>query len=113
MADNNSKEWVTIKVPKDIRDEAREVDRTYGEVMADGLDGSHTNTQSHTQDHTTTNIEGVVKEIKDELSMAADPGVDEEQIVDDVVNRIDELEETVKEATHAAQSAERKVQELR
>jgi len=35
---NDAKEWVTIKVPKDVRDDARDDPRTYGEVMRDGLD---------------------------------------------------------------------------
>lgn len=35
---SNKKEWVTIKIPKETRDAAREDSRTYGEVMADGLD---------------------------------------------------------------------------
>lgn len=31
-------EWVTIKIPETIRDDAREDDRTYGEIMEAGLD---------------------------------------------------------------------------
>jgi len=35
---SDSKEWVTIKIPKRIRDDAQADPRTYGEIMADGLD---------------------------------------------------------------------------
>lgn len=38
MTDSDAKEWVTIKVPKAVRDDARDDPRTYGEVMRDGLD---------------------------------------------------------------------------
>lgn len=34
----NSKEWVTIKLPKEIRDKAREDPRTYGQIMQAGLE---------------------------------------------------------------------------
>lgn len=43
MSDKNvsdAKEWVTIKIPKAVRDDAREDPRTYGEIMRAGLDSS-------------------------------------------------------------------------
>jgi len=39
MADDDAKEWVTIKVPKRVRDAAREDPRTYGEILRAGMDG--------------------------------------------------------------------------
>jgi hypothetical protein len=36
---DDAKEWVTIKVPKTVRDDARDDPRTYGEIMRDGVDG--------------------------------------------------------------------------
>lgn len=35
---DDSKEWVTIKVPSDVRDDARDDPRTYGQVMRAGLE---------------------------------------------------------------------------
>jgi hypothetical protein len=38
MSENNErKEWVTIKVPEETRNEAREDRRTYEQIMRDGL----------------------------------------------------------------------------
>ena len=39
---SDAKEWVTVKVPKEVRDDAREDPRTYGEIMRAGL-GTNTN----------------------------------------------------------------------
>jgi len=36
--DDDAKEWVTVKVPKRVRDEAREDPRTYGEILRAGMD---------------------------------------------------------------------------
>lgn len=35
---DDAKEWVTVKVPKQYRDEARAVDATYGEVLQAGVE---------------------------------------------------------------------------
>jgi len=35
-----SKDWVTIKIPKKIRDKAKEDSDTYGEIMQAGLEGA-------------------------------------------------------------------------
>ena len=37
MTDSEAKEWVTIKIPEGVRDDARDDPRTYGEIMRDGL----------------------------------------------------------------------------
>lgn len=37
MNDDATK-WVTIKIPKEVRDEARPDPRTYGDIMLDGLE---------------------------------------------------------------------------
>lgn len=90
--------WVTIKIPQDVRDDARDAEGTYAEIMRAGLNGDTqgtTNTQSNSHTHTTT-TEEIIEELRDELSMAPDPGVDEEQIVDDVTNRLDDLETELK-----------------
>jgi hypothetical protein len=38
MTETDSKEWVTIKVPQAVRDEARDDPRTYGQVLRAGLE---------------------------------------------------------------------------
>lgn len=37
-----SKNWVTVKIPEPIRDEARDDNRTYGQIMKDGIGGDST-----------------------------------------------------------------------
>jgi archaellum component FlaC len=37
---DDAKEWVTIKVPETVRDDAREDPRTYGEIMRAGTEGA-------------------------------------------------------------------------
>jgi hypothetical protein len=37
MTGNEKTEWITIKIPEEIRDEARDDPRTYGEIMDSGL----------------------------------------------------------------------------
>lgn len=41
---DDTKEWVTIKIPKAERDDAREDDRTYGEIMRAGLNDDRVTT---------------------------------------------------------------------
>jgi len=33
----DAKEWVTVKIPEHVRDQARDDPRTYGEIMRAGL----------------------------------------------------------------------------
>lgn len=54
--------------------------------------------------------EEIAEQLKNELSMANEPGV--EMDVPELYERIDELEAAVKEATNAAQSAERTVEQM-
>jgi len=41
MANDDAKEWVTIKVPKAVRDDAQDDPRTYEEIMRAGLDSDN------------------------------------------------------------------------
>jgi len=55
-------------------------------------------------------VESLVEEVQNQISMANEPGVEIE--TQKLIDRLDKLEQYVKEATDAAQSAERKVEEL-
>jgi hypothetical protein len=46
--DTDAKEWVNIRIPEAVRDDAREDPRTYGEIMQAGLetDGPSVDTDS-------------------------------------------------------------------
>jgi len=70
------------------------------EVAGDGREGLTTTLE--------LDADAVVDELKDELSMSASP-----LEVKSLVEKIEELEAAVKEATQAAQSTEQTVEELR
>ena len=42
MNGRDRKQWVTIKIPEGVRDDARDDPRTYGEIMRDGLETTET-----------------------------------------------------------------------
>lgn len=80
-----SKEWVTIKIPQVVRDDAQSDERTYGEIMQAGLGKQPANGDVDTQ--------AVVDQLKNELSMANEPGVEVD--VEGLYNEIEKLQELV------------------
>lgn len=92
-------EWKTLRVPVDAYEEAKaqkeDEGRTWGQQIVRDSDKATT-----TESVDTTEI---VEEIKNDLSMAADPGVDEAEIVDQVTGRIDDLEAELKRQIEALQ----------
>jgi len=95
---NDAKEWVTVKVPKGVRDDARDDPRTYGEVMRDGLD--HEQALRPSEEHRAKEI---VDAVRDELGDADTP---------DVSEQLDRIEAAAREATQAAQNAENAINEV-
>ena len=95
---SDRKEWVTVKLPKDIRDAARDDPRTYGEIMQAGL-----------EDTPTPNAEIPEGVIREALYDALD-GV--EVGAPDVSDRLGRIEAMTQEATNAAQSAENAIEDL-
>ena len=95
MTDSDAKEWVTVKVPREIRDDAREDKRTYGDIMQAGLEvGKDSNRVPN----------------PDELSI---PSSVDSNVSDDVREQLDRIESAAKEATNAAQNAEKAAEDLR
>ena len=95
---SDRKEWVTVKLPKDIRDAARDDPRTYGEIMQAGL-----------EDAPTPNAEipeGVVREALYDALDGVEVGAP------DVSDRLERIEAMTQEATNAAQSADRKLDDM-
>ena len=95
---SDRKEWVTVKLPKDIRDAARDDPRTYGEIMQAGL-----------EDAPTPNAEipeGVVREALYDALDGVEVGAP------DVSDRLERIEAMTQEATNAAQSADNKLDNL-
>ena len=87
-----------MKLPKEIRDAARDDPRTYGEIMQAGL-----------EDAPTPNAEipeGVVREALYDALAGVEVGAP------DVSDRLERIESMTQEATNAAQSAERAAEEL-
>jgi len=76
-----SKEWVTIKIPEETRDKAKEDSRTYGEVMEDGLRSDNT---------TTTEVVDAQEVINTIATTADETGrVDDDSIAREVVQQLD------------------------
>lgn len=93
---NDAKEWVTIKVPREVRDDARDDPRTYGDIMRNGL-GGESDPGPQTED----------VDLPDLSFVEATKGD-----IDDLKEQLDRIESAAKEATNAAQNAERAAEEL-
>lgn len=83
-----SKEWVTIKVPKEIRNEAREDNRTYGEVMADGLNQERVGPlpDGEVPDIHSPSAEDIAEQLEDHIEYP------ERQDTETIINRLEDLE---------------------
>jgi len=90
MSSDDSTDWVTIKIHEHVRDQARDDARTYTEILQDGLNEPTTNGDN-------PDSEAVVNAIKNELSMANDPGVQID--VQRLYNRLDDLESSIPSKT--------------
>ncbi len=99
-------EWVTIKIPEEIRQEAKADSRTYGEIMQAGLESIKTGQENPhiPEDYAErlNNIDVFEGEIE------VEPLIDTEAIVE----KLDRIEGIAKEAVDSAQSADRKLEGL-
>jgi len=89
---NDAKEWKTVKIEAPVRDDAQADPRTYTEIMRAGLRAR--------QDGPTA----------DDVQEAF--GLPDEAMPDDLDERLAAIEAAAKEATNAAQNAERAAEEL-
>jgi len=67
--------------------------------------------REHADPITYNGVEEIAEQLKNELSMANEPGVEVD--TQGLIERIESLESAVKEATQTTMSVERKVEELR
>jgi len=102
MADRTN--WVTVKIPETVRDAAREDNRTYAEIMQDGL--SEIDTQN--SPNADLDIDALGDSIRDQLSMANEPGVQLD--VDQLFNQLDTLEGRLKDLETQVDSLRTEVQ---
>lgn len=80
MSSDDATDWVTIKIPETVRDQARDMDgHTYHELMTAGMDAIQNGAD--------------LEDVKNELSMANEPGVELD------VERVMDALETVEERT--------------
>ena len=110
----------TIALPDSTKDELDELkdhpNESYADVVERLLtvydDGHSDPLEGETLNTCTVDVdtEDLIDELKNELSMAADPAV--QPNMESLFERIDTLESAVKEATQAAQSADRKLEDL-
>jgi len=92
-----SKEWVTIKVPKEIRDKAKEADGTYGELLESGI-GSKDVGDSETNDETIYNMRdeiiGAINATSGDVATTEDLQHLTKQL-DELGNQVDRMRETM------------------
>jgi len=129
---NDAKEWKTVKIEAPVRDDAQADPRTYSEIMRAGLDETPTDAAGKDKiaqavaerlegakpledmafddwwepDHAQTIALSVVDELED-VDIAWD-----EPETQDFADQLDRIEAAAKEATNAAQNAERAAEEL-
>lgn len=101
--------WVTIRVPEDDRDDAKEIrpdDATHGDCLVAGAKAL-----AGVDDSPKVDMDGLIDELKNELSMAADPTVTPD--IEGMYERLDRIESAAKEATQAAQQTQHQLEELK
>lgn len=96
---DDAKEWVTVKIEAPVRDDAQADPRTYSEIMRAGLDAPNPENDAD------INRDLLAEQVVDTLDAEA-PGYY------DVQDQLDRIESAAKEATNAAQNAERAAEEL-
>ena len=77
--------WVTIKVPEEARDKAREDPRTYGEILEAGC-------ETATSTETEQTPERIAQEVANALDMAAFNGALSDEQANELIGRLDDLE---------------------
>ena len=105
---NDAKEWKTVKIEAPVRDDAQADPRTYSEIMRAGL---HTRQDGPTADDAQEALglpnaafpDDFTLEFNDDLAGG---------VPDDLADQLDRIESAAKEATNAAQNAERAAEEL-
>jgi hypothetical protein len=81
---DDTKEWVTVKIPKAERDAAQDDPRTYGDIMRAGLEQDTTGTQD-------LDAQEIAATIRQELGFDGDPEnvADVDALAEAVADRID------------------------
>lgn len=95
--------WPTIAVPEDVRDDAREEEPTYGELLRMGIvahqealvntDGELITEQPDPSEFGQVATVEDLEQLKNELSMANEPGVEID--AQEIISRIEDLETTL------------------
>jgi archaellum component FlaC len=83
-------DWETTKIKKDVKEQAKDDERTYTEIMAAGLENE---TQEPEFDAVASKED--IEQLKDQLSMANEPGV--EVNVGEIFEKLDGLEGRMKD----------------
>ncbi|UBF23304.1 hypothetical protein M1M40_gp26 [Halorubrum tailed virus 29] len=91
---DNTKDWANIRIEEPVRDEARDDPRTYSEIMRAGLEGDEGEVETG----------GAFAAVSTDTITADLPA--------EVCEQLDRIEDAAKEATQAAQAAERATEEL-
>jgi len=79
---DDSKDWVNIRIEEPVRDDARADDRTYTEIMADGLAADRGELEDVPEDLATDILDTIGAEV-------GGPAVDDSEIAREVARQID------------------------
>ncbi|AFH21845.1 hypothetical protein OSG_eHP10_00175 [environmental Halophage eHP-10] len=117
---NDAINWKTVKIPEAVRDDAQEDPRTYGEIMRAGLDEDTEQVQEQLYREELEAINDKLQTIEGAqggtVNKALEIGEHHDKRVQDRLtelnNQLDRIEAAAKEATNAAQNAERAAEEL-
>ena len=104
---DDAKEWKTVKIEAPVRDDAQADPRTYSEIMRAGLDETPADTDPDPPgfDEINERLEGkLLTESQAKELMNTSP--------DEMREQLDRIEDAAREATNAAQNAERAAEEL-
>lgn len=97
---DDSKDWVNIRIEEPVRDDARADDRTYTEIMADGLAADRGERASG---DTHSDAEGFDVDLDEELSA---------DLPDDLREQLDRIEDAATTAEERAGRVERTLEDM-
>ena len=99
-------EWANIRIHEPVRDDARDLPQTYTEVMQAGIDALEGREPTGDVD-----VSAIVSELKDEVSMAADPTVQPD--VDALMDKLDRIERAATTAEERTNAIAKELEDMR
>jgi len=109
---NDAKEWKTVKIEAPVRDDAQADPRTYSEIMRAGLDADTEQVQEQLYREELEAINDKLQTIEGAQAGTVSRALEIGEATGDLRDQLDRIEDAAREATNAAQNAERAAEEL-